>query len=68
MMGWVYLFFLVAFRLVAGECMGVGRQQGEVDNQRRESWHSWLLESKWEEGKKPDLVDLFFFIFEIVYC
>lgn len=44
-MGWVHLFFLAAFRLVAGERMGVGKQQGEVDNQRREGWSSWFLES-----------------------
>lgn len=55
--GGVHLF-LVALRLVAGECTGVARQRDEVDNQKREGWHSWLLESKLAEGRKPDLVDL----------
>ena len=51
----MHLFFLVAFRLVAGEFMGVGRQHGEVGNQKGRL--AFLVLRIEAEGRKSDLAD-----------
>lgn len=52
----MHLFFLVAFRLVADEFMGMGRQHSEVGNQKGRL--VFLVLRIQGEGEKPDSVDL----------